>query len=393
MARIINGTLYVGSYDSTSYDGTSSGVWSFTNAIFNNQASATGNGSLDILPGFIAIVPSADPNSFLPVPGVAHRYKLVDIVPDSNSDCVHISGTLLWDEGGTEIDLPLSGTYALLSENTLNNQYNLPASDEVYTNLPGGLVNAAYNTNIKVISDKITGSYGATGVQGQTGLQGPTGAQGLTGISGTSGGTGVQGPTGVSGTSGGTGVQGQTGLQGVTGVQGRTGVQGLTGVQGRTGLQGLTGVQGQTGLQGLTGVQGNTGVQGITGIKGKGMNLRYTYDAGVPLTGTRYLRLGQGVFSSSCGDRIPMDTTLSYISTEVDATDSSRSYTVEILSNPAGTPSVLASQVLAVGLRGDSTQVSVGILSGTEIGARMVLSTGYGVSTFNSIVVNIDLTE
>jgi len=140
MARIINGTLYVDSYDSTSYDGTSAGVWSFTNAVFNNQASATGNGSLDIRPGFIVFVPAADPYSFNPVPGLAQRYILVDIVPNSNSDCIHLSGTILWDDDGIEEDIPLNYSYALLSENTTNRQYSLPVSDGVYVNLPGGIV-------------------------------------------------------------------------------------------------------------------------------------------------------------------------------------------------------------------------------------------------------------
>ena len=163
MNRIINGTLYVDVYTSLG-----SGQYSFTNAVFDNQADATGEGSQAVQVNFLLIVASIDPNTFLPVPGVAHRYRLITIVPGSNTDGVHLSGTIAWDEDGSEVDLPMNGSYALLTENTPNKFYNLPPSNEVYSNLPGGIIEAAYNADLWHITDKLQGLTGSQGAQGVT---------------------------------------------------------------------------------------------------------------------------------------------------------------------------------------------------------------------------------
>jgi hypothetical protein len=111
--------------------------------------------------------------------------------------------------------------------------------------------------------------------------------------------------------------------------------------------------------------------------------------------GTRYLRVGQGILSSLCGDRIAVSSTLTTITVEVDIVDASRSFTVEILNDPtSGTPTVLGSLTLPVSTRGiTTTALSVAIVADTEIGARVVRATGSGGSTFNSIVVNVDLIQ
>jgi hypothetical protein len=106
------------------------------------------------------------------------------------------------------------------------------------------------------------------------------------------------------------------------------------------------------------------------------------------------LRVGQGVLSSSCGDRIAVSSTLTTITVEVDVVDASRSYTIDILSDPAGTPAVLGSLTLPINVRGASTTaLSVAIIADTEIGARIVRASSSGGSTFNSIVVNVGLTQ
>lgn len=181
---------------------------------------------------------------------------------------------------------------------------------------------------------------------------------------------------------------GVTGVQGVTGHIGGTGSQGLTGTSGVTGLTGITGVQGVTGLIGLT------GAQGVTGIRGKGMNLRYNHNLGVPSVGTRYLYAGVGTLSSNCGDRIPVASTLSTITVEVDVIDASRTFTIEIISDPTATPVVIDSLTLPLSSRGaTTTALTANIAADTEIGARIVRATGTGGSSFNHIVVNIILLQ
>ena len=175
MARIINGTLLVDAYSPTG----NPGEYTFTNALFENQADATGSGSLDVLPGFLIYAPAIDSITFVPVPGVSHRYVITSI---QNADGAHLSATILWDEGGLEVDKPQDGVYALISETTLCDYYGLPPSTEVYSDIPGGMVEAAYNADIR----RNSCHSGATGIQGATGVSGTTGIQGPTGITGDS---------------------------------------------------------------------------------------------------------------------------------------------------------------------------------------------------------------
>lgn len=275
MARIINGSLYVSSYDPT---GSVPGEYTFTDAIFDNQADATGQGSLDIQVGFLVYVPAMDPNLMTPVPGVSHRYKITSI---QSADGYRISATILWDEGGDEIDLPLFDSYAICCQDSPNLHVGLYASNDVYANLPAGIVESAAAIDTKSVIDSL-GSGGVTGLQGVTGLpgvgstglsgvQGETGTQGETGLEGLQGVTGLQGTTGLEGIQGETGSQGSTGVQGVTGLDG---LQGSTGIEGLQGETGLDGIQGTTGLQGETGIQGSTGLnglQGVTGLQGEGV--------------------------------------------------------------------------------------------------------------------------
>jgi len=229
MARIINGSLYVESYVSTG----NPGEWSFVDAVYNNQADATGNGAHDITVGFVLYVPASDINTAEPIPGVLHRYVITDITPAPPGDTVHLTATIKWDERDpTEIDQPLNGSYAAISEPTQYCEYALPPTTEVYPELPGGSAEAAYNTDIRDITDygSFSGSGGITGLPGPTGSQGVTGPLGA-GYTGLSGVTGLPGPTGPSGVTGSVGA-GYTGLPGATGLPGSNGV---TGAQGTTG--------------------------------------------------------------------------------------------------------------------------------------------------------------
>ena len=170
MARIKNGSLHVIQYFPT----INTGEYTFVDAIFDNQADATGNGSLDIQVGYLVIVPSIDPNTLAPLPGVAHRYKITSIVSGSNVDGIHISATILWDECTPFCDPFLDNSYASLSEPSINLKLSLPVSEEVYPDLYGGIDEASYNNDLRC---KIDSLIGLTGIQGGTGIQGNTGVQ------------------------------------------------------------------------------------------------------------------------------------------------------------------------------------------------------------------------
>lgn len=216
--------------------------------------------------------------------------------------------------------------------------------------------------------DKCTvpSSSGATGIQGATGISG--GGAG-------SGATGIQGATGISG--GGTGLQGETGLQGATGISG-----------GGTGLQGATGAQGVTGISG-----GGTGLQGATGTQGSSiLVLRYVGATAVPIDGTLYLETGGDFAVSATGDRLATDSTLFGIAIEVNASDASNTYDVEVISDPTSSSTVLATLNLPTGVRGiSSTSFIANIAANTEIGVRLVRSSGSTSSTFTECNVLIYL--
>lgn len=404
----------------------------------------------DVVAGWLIYTVDVDPDTAMIIPGIFHRYKITEII-DKDYDSNRMSAYIIWDEGGNEEHMPYPSLLYAISEDDISNDLSALVSGDIYNDLPIGSAEGQYSADVNKIGagstgllnigDEYgypgyepvelmwnrtrealfigvtgvgghwiqvgsgslsggTGFIGETGAGGQTGIQGDTGAQGAAGAPGETGLAGV-GETGIQGDTGAPGI-GETGLPGFTGVQGETGLVGETGTQGipgqtgigQDGAQGTTGVQGPTGLIGLTGA-GATGVQGATGIgAGKGMNLRYTHDAGAPSGGTRYLRIGQGVLSSECGDRIPVASTLTTVTIEVSVIDASRAYNLEIISDPTGAPDVLTTLNLPINTRGvTATGLSVAILANTEIGARLVRSAGAGSSTFNAVIANIVLMQ
>ena len=103
------------------------------------------------------------------------------------------------------------------------------------------------------------------------------------------------------------------------------------------------------------------------------------------------MRCGQGVLCSSAGDRTNVATTLTGISVQVDAIDAARSYDIEVVSSPSGTPVVLSTLNLATSTIGTSVSgLSVAVAANTEVGVRVVRATGAGASTFNDIVVVVN---
>jgi hypothetical protein len=148
MARAVNGTLYVPVFNST----INPGEYTFSGATYDNQADATGNGAYDLKTGFVLFVQATDPFLATPVPGVMHRYKLTAL---SIADSVTISGTVLWDEDGSEVDQPTSGSYCIITEKTSAHQFGIPSAVAVYPNLPSGADISALAVDIRNTADSL----------------------------------------------------------------------------------------------------------------------------------------------------------------------------------------------------------------------------------------------
>jgi len=159
MARVINGTLFVPVYNSTS----NPGEWNFTGATFDNQADATGNGAGDITTGFLLFIQATDNFLATPVPGIVHRYRLTSV---TIIDTQTIDGTILWDEFGPEVDQPTNGSYAIICEPSFIKAYGTPASVAIYPNLPPGADISSYVVDNRNRKDRDT--VKRTNVEGST---------------------------------------------------------------------------------------------------------------------------------------------------------------------------------------------------------------------------------
>ena len=119
--------------------------------------------------------------------------------------------------------------------------------------------------------------------------------------------------------------------------------------------------------------------------------IQLTHHNGVPAGGTRYLRVGQNIVTSSAGFHLPKDSTLRSITLQVNVVDNLRSYNIEVLKDPAGrlgAPVVLATLPLATGsLNNIANTLAVNVVAADELGARIVRATGTGRSSFRRIVV------
>lgn len=113
-----------------------------------------------------------------------------------------------------------------------------------------------------------------------------------------------------------------------------------------------------------------------------GFTMPFSHDAGVPVGGTRYLRYGQNVISSSTGFRLTAAGTLKGIAIAVQLASATNTYAVEVLSDPAakfGPTGVLATLLLPVTTFGNQvTGLAVAVPLGVEIGVRVVRTAGAG---------------
>jgi hypothetical protein len=124
--------------------------------------------------------------------------------------------------------------------------------------------------------------------------------------------------------------------------------------------------------------------------------MRYTHSNGVSGGGTQYLRLGQAVFSSETGDLITADGQIRGVSVTVDQVDASRDYEVRVLTDPSGAggtgPTVVATLALPTStLRARDRTLTVAVSGLLDLGVQLVRTSGGGPSTFNEIVVLVEV--
>jgi len=151
MGRFIHGVISATSYDPTGMPG----EYTFTNAVYSNVADVEGLGTSALATGFLIYIPAVDNVNFYPIPGVAHRYKITALTIEDSS---HISGTIIWNEEGAELDYPGVGVDAIISQTSVNNIFGFPVSEMVYPTLAGGTSLAALNLDTSIITDNLAGS-------------------------------------------------------------------------------------------------------------------------------------------------------------------------------------------------------------------------------------------
>lgn len=178
MARPIKGTLYVSSFISTG----NVGEYTFENAIFNNQADATGNAAYDTKVGAVIYVQATDANTGVQLPGVSHRYAITAITV---IDAQTVSGTVIWDEAGPEVDSITNGVTVIYTEKTPKRGFGLVPSDTIYSDLPAGSTIGALASDELSIFDNVVPdviSYFENDKNYQTGQQVSEAIQAIVGM-------------------------------------------------------------------------------------------------------------------------------------------------------------------------------------------------------------------
>lgn len=148
MARIINGVLFVPAFTQTA-----PGEYDLGVATYVNVADATGNGANDVQIGYIVYAGAAEVATGDPVTGVVHRYRIDSL---THIDASSFSGHIVWDEDGTEVDMPLNGVWHIISEASSNFGYGFPSAEAVYPQLNPGSTVAAQAADLRRITDKPT---------------------------------------------------------------------------------------------------------------------------------------------------------------------------------------------------------------------------------------------
>lgn len=147
MAQTTTGSLYVDSYTGTG----NLGEYTFESGLFTNQ-NDTGNGAYDIVPGFVIFLTPTNVNTGFPINGISQRYVLTNVTV---LDTVRVSGTILWDEQGEEVNPPAPGMFAIIAQTTANHHLAIPLIDANYPEMPPGSTIAALLNDLINIIDKL----------------------------------------------------------------------------------------------------------------------------------------------------------------------------------------------------------------------------------------------
>jgi hypothetical protein len=147
---------------------------------------------------------------------------------------------------------------------------------------------------------------------------------------------------------------------------------------------------------GTPGPAGPTGPTGSAGSVDERFYLRFTHGGGVPTSGSQYLRLGVGVFSSEDGALPTADFTIRGISIAVDQVDGVQDYTIRVLSDPSGAggtgPTVEATLALPAGtLRARDRTLAVAVAGLLDLGVRVDRDAGAAASVFSDMVVTVEV--
>jgi hypothetical protein len=109
----------------------------------------------------------------------------------------------------------------------------------------------------------------------------------------------------------------------------------------------------------------------------------------VPNGGTLYLDNGS-VNCAVAGITTATAMSITAISVRVDAVDAARNYNVDVVSNPSTAPVSLQTLALNGTISNQVSGLSVAVGAvGTEVGVRIVRTSGAGPSTFRHIVVTV----
>lgn len=144
MPQLITGSFFVDSFVPTG----NPGEYTFENGLFNNQ-NDTGNGAFDVVPGYVVFITPLNNNTGFPIAGVSQRYVFTVV---TSSDGIHLTGTMLWDEPGEEVNPPSAGSFAIVSQTTPNHKLAAPLIDSNYADVtPGTTLTVLINDLINIM--------------------------------------------------------------------------------------------------------------------------------------------------------------------------------------------------------------------------------------------------
>lgn len=152
MSKIIHGIL-----QNVIFNNTGPGTYDIENALYVNQTDLAGNGTSDIIPGFIIYTPVMDANSGIQIPEEVNRYVVTSV---TILDFSTVNLSIQYDGAGEESNPPANGVDCPISQPSPLLRYGMPVSTQSYTSLPIGIEIASQNEDLLKITDNISGGGG-----------------------------------------------------------------------------------------------------------------------------------------------------------------------------------------------------------------------------------------